>query len=399
MKPIREADVAPESEMFDMLDLFTLRSRLSEKWSRYPSDVIPASIAEMDFPPAPVVTKAIHDALRIGDLGYPYSFTTSSPLQSALATWLGTSLDWDVMPNEILLFADIMRVVETAIELFTEVGDAVVVDTPAYPPFFSAVAERGRTLIANPMLESEGGWRINYRGLQRAFRDGARAYILCNPHNPTGRVFTSGELRSVARLAAHHRVFVVSDEVYSPITYVGHRHIPISTFPEARGFPHVTAMSVTKGWNIAGLKCAFCLPGSDDVYDAFMAAPSRTRDGLSVLGVHATIAAVTCGSSWLQSVLGYLDINRRMLDAWLAQLAPGVSYVRPEGTYVGWLDCRRAADLLGVKDLHELVLERGRVAVADGREFGQEGFLRINFATSRAILAEIVRRISIALAA
>ena len=154
-----------------------------------------------------------------------------------------------------------MRVIEVALERFTERGDAVVVDIPAYPPVFEAVAAAGRILVPNSM-RSHDGWRLNLPGLARAFEDGAVAYLLCNPHNPTGRVFTDAELRAVLELAARHRAVVFSDEVHAPLVSSGYRHIPIASLAEAVGVPSVTAMSASKGWNVSGLKCAMAVPGS-----------------------------------------------------------------------------------------------------------------------------------------
>lgn len=395
MSPLNHREAGHDA--FDAIDLATLLGKTSEKWRRYPRDVLPSFIAEMDLPVAPVVLDAIRAALDDGgDLGYAYTFTDSSPLQTVFARWALSTFGWAVNTEHVLMFADVMRAVEAALMALTCPGDGIVIDVPAYPPYFTAIPDHGRKIVENPMTYSDAGWQINFAGLENAFRSGAAAYLLCNPHNPTGRVFTIDELRRIAELAAAHRVVVISDEVHSPLVYPGHRHTPIATIPVMRQVRLVTTMSATKGWNIAGLKCGFGVPNSADTHEALSSIPSRTRDGVGILGVTASVAALSQGGPWLKSVLHYLDRNRRLLAELLARLLPTVGYTPPEGTYLGWLDARRLLDPAGTDQLGRLLLERGRVAVSDGRDFGLEGFLRINFATPAAILTETVKRMKVA---
>jgi cystathionine beta-lyase len=387
----------PPHDTFDSVSLDTLYLRSSEKWRRHPPDVLPSFIAEMDLPVAPVVLDAIRSTLdNGGDLGYAHSFTSSSPLQQIFSSWAAVNFGWAVAPERVILFADVMRVVEAALSALTEPGDGVVVDVPAYPPYFTTIPDHGRKIVENPMIYRDGHWLPNLAGLESAFRNGASAYLLCNPHNPTGRVFSMGELLRIADLAATYRVLVISDEVHGPLTYPGHRHIPIATVPGASRLRLVTATSATKGWNIAGLKCGFGVPNSAETLQALTSMPARTRDGVGILGVIASAAALSAGGPWLGTVLRYLDKNRHLLADLLAEHLPDLAYAPPEGTYLAWLDARRVLDRCGVDEIGKLMLDRGRVAVSDGREFGMEGFVRINFATSTAILTEVVNRMALA---
>ncbi|KAA2257569.1 aminotransferase class I/II-fold pyridoxal phosphate-dependent enzyme [Solihabitans fulvus] len=376
-----------------------LRGRTNEKWRRHGSEVLPASIAEMDFPVATEVRAAIGARLAASDIGYAFSYTQDSPAQRAVSQWLTSRFDWPVLPNHIVFYADVMRVMEAGIEAFSAPGDAVVTDVPAYPSFFEAVRERGREIVGNPMVLRDGRWQVDLAGLERAFRDGARAYLLCSPHNPTGEVHSVAELTRIAELARAHRVTVLCDEVHSPLIYPGRRHVPFASLPAAREVRTLTAVSASKGWNIAGLKCAFGIPGDRAVAEALMAQPARMRDGVGILGAAASEAAFTVGDRWLGETMGYLDGNRRLLAGLIAAELPEIRHHRPESTYLAWLDCRRIADRLGEDDLTGRVLREANLAVTDGALFGSPGFLRLNFATPRPLVEETVRRLAVGLAA
>ncbi|MCS0605417.1 aminotransferase class I/II-fold pyridoxal phosphate-dependent enzyme [Streptomyces sp. LP11] len=379
--------------LFDGLRAVSLSTRRSEKWRRYPPDILPAFIAEMDFPVAEPVLDAIRAHLTVGgDLGYAYAYTTDAPVQRAFADWARASYDWRVEPREVVLFPDTMRVMEVALEQFTEPGDGVVVDVPAYPPYFEAIAAAGRQVVPQPMRLRGGRWRLDLEGLARAFRAGAAAYFLCNPHNPTGRVLTADELREVLALAAEFEVAVISDEVHAPLTHPGHRHVPLGALPEAARVATVTAASASKGWNLSGLKCAMAVAGRPRDHDRLMEMRPRERDGVGILGVSASEAAFTLGDPWLRTVRHYLHGSRRMLVELFESFGPDLELIPPEASYLAWLDGRRLADRLGSDDLADFFLGRGKVAVSDGREYGIEGFIRLNFGTSQHLLEEMVRR-------
>ncbi|MER6279605.1 MalY/PatB family protein [Streptomyces sp. NPDC059688] len=379
--------------LFDGLRAMTLSGRRSEKWRRYPPDILPAFIAEMDFPVAEPVIDAVRAHLTEGgDLGYAYVYTTDAPVQRSFAAWAHESWGWRVEPEKVVLFPDTMRVMEVALERFTEPGDAVVVDVPAYPPYFEAIAAAGRQVVSQPMRLRGGRWRLDLEGLARAFRAGAAAYFLCNPHNPTGRVLTREELREVLALAAEFRVAVFSDEVHAPLTHPGHRHVPLGSLPEAARVPTVTAASASKGWNLSGLKCAMAVAGRPEDHDRLMEMRPRERDGVGILGVSASEAAFTRGGPWLRTLRHYLHGSRQVLAELLESFGPDLVLVPPEASYLAWLDGRRLAERLGTDDLAEFFLSRGKVAVSDGREYGSEGFVRLNFGTSQRLLEEMVRR-------
>ncbi|WP_462186291.1 aminotransferase class I/II-fold pyridoxal phosphate-dependent enzyme, partial [Frankia sp. CcWB2] len=193
---------------------------------------------------------------------------------------------------------------------------------------------------------------------------------MCNPHNPTGRVFTESELRAVLRLAERHLAVVISDEVHAPLVYAGREHVPIASLPGAAATSSVTAMSASKGWNISGLQCALAVPGSPADHERLMGMRPRDRDGVGILGVEGSVAAFAGGDLWLRRTMRYLEGNQRILADLLGCFGSDVTHHASDGTYLAWLDCRRMADRLGIADLGQFFLDVGKAAVSDGRLYG-----------------------------
>jgi cysteine-S-conjugate beta-lyase len=384
-----EASLTPDS--FENLSLDALRARRSAKWRTYPDDVLPAWVAEMDFPLAPPIREALLDAVERDDCGYPYP----GPLGEAFAVFAADRFGWLVDPARVRLVPDVMSGLSGLLGALTDPGAGIVVNPPIYPPFFAAVGESGRRVIEVPLVAGTTGWELDLDALERAFADGAAAYLLCNPHNPTGRVFTRTELAHVADLAARHRVFVLADEIHAPLTLTGATHAPYVTLGEEAAAHGLTLASASKAWNIAGLKCAVAVAGSAAGAKLLERLPPRLRYHAGHLGVLASVAAFTSGGTWLDALLRQLDANRRRLASLLDGALPGVRYFPPEAGYLAWLDCRRLG--LG-DDPAATFLERGRVALSPGPSFGSvgNGFARLNFGTSSALLEEAVRRLETA---
>jgi cystathionine beta-lyase len=270
----------------------------------------------------------------------------------------------------------------------------VVVQTPAYPPFLRSVASTGRRLVENPLLEAGDRCEIDFEGLEEASAH-ARILLLCNPHNPTGRVFGRGELERVADVAARHDLLVVADEIHADIVFGGARHIPMETVPGAAERT-VTLTSATKSFNIPGTRAAVIHFGTPALKDRFEAAlPDHLLGRPGRFGLAATVAAWTGSEAWLEETLAYLAGNRDRVTSWVAA-TPGIAYHPPEATFLAWLDCRRL-DLQASP--YEFFLDSARVGLADGGDFGPPGVghARLNFGTSATILDEILSRMSRAL--
>ncbi|MFN2494770.1 MAG: MalY/PatB family protein [Pseudonocardiaceae bacterium] len=375
---------------FDVLDLDALRARRTAKWSRYPPDVLPAWVAEMDFPLAPVVLGAVRGVLQAQDLGYP----EPAGLAEAFAGWAAKHQDWRPDPALACPVADVMAGVEAALRVLTEAGDGVVLLTPAYPPFFALLEQLRRTVVAWPLLDRPGGWELDLQRLDDALGgDGARTVLLCHPHNPTGRVLTAGELRAVARIVDAHGAHVISDEVHAPLLATGATFIPYAASGPSAVAHTVTVTSISKGWNVPGLKCAL-LQAQQATARVTAAVPYYERLRASVLGLAASIAIWTDDGGWLDAVRAHLDRTRAELADWVRR-TPGVTAHPGQAGYLAWLDLRDTG--LG-GDPAAALLDRGRLAVNPGRDFALPaeqgiGRIRLNHGTSLPLLREALRRI------
>ncbi len=384
------------AETYENLEAATLRQRRTSKWTHFEQDVIPAWIAEMDFPTAPVIREALIDAIERSETGYPPA-GDAMRLPQACAAWLKRSFGWHVEPEQIGLLPDVLKGIELGVQIFSRSESPVIIPTPSYPPFFAVVQSTGRPIIEVPMLRDEDRYVFDLEGIGAAFAAGAGTLILCNPHNPLGRVFTRAELCAVAEIVERYGARVIADEVHAPLIYPGAQHIPYATVSDAAAHHAITLTSASKGWNVAGLKCAQCILVNDRDLAIARSIPFLRilwTYSASTLGILANTVAYEEGGPWLEETVSYLDGNRRHLADLLGRLLPDVGYIIPEGTYLAWLDCR----LLGLENPAEFFLEQARVGLNDGAAFGPPGvgYVRFNFATSRPILTEIVERMAVA---
>lgn len=365
-----------------------LRTRTSSKWRRYPDDVLPLWVAEMDVEVCGPVVRAVSDALRRGDTGYP----SGMPYQDAFAEFAERRWGWSTTASRIRLVPDIMQGSVEVLSLLTDPGDAVVVSPPVYPPFWAYPRHAGRRVVEAPLGADH---RLDLAELDRAFgeaRAGGRraAYLLCHPHNPTGTLHTPDELRALGDLAARHGVRVVSDEVHAPLTLDGTFVSATSVIPDA-----VALHSASKAFHLAGLKAAIAVPGPEA--DDLARLPEVVASEVGHVPVLAHAAALREGGPWLDELLAELREHRTLLAALLAEHAPAVRWTPGAATYFAWLDLRGA--LPDEPDPGRVLLREARVALNPGPTFGGPGagHVRLNFATSPQILTEAVHRLAGAL--
>lgn len=376
------------------------------KWRAHPPDVLPMWVAEMDVLLAPTVAEALRIAIANGDTGYP----CGTALAEAVGQFASERWQWHDLPvGRTAIVPDVMLGAVELLRLVTDRGDAVIVNPPVYAPFYAFVEHDGRRIVEAPL---DAGGRIDLDALAEAFagagaRGGKVAYLLCNPHNPTGSVHTAGELSAVAELARRFDVRVVSDEIHAPVVLAGARFTPYLTVPGGENAFALT--SASKAWSLSGLKAALAIAGPEAVAD-LNRMPEEVSHGPSHFGVIAHAEAFRTGGDWLDALLRGLDQNRTLLGELVAEHLPDVEYQRPQGTYLAWLDCRElglaeeaATGLAVVADLSgpaRWFLDHARVALSSGHVFGTggAGHVRLNFATSRAILTEAVSRMGRALA-
>ncbi|MGH8239818.1 MAG: MalY/PatB family protein [Steroidobacteraceae bacterium] len=368
--------------------LETLRRHRGRKWSTHRSDVLPAWIADMDMLPAPIIRAALRMAIEEGDLGYGPTAERSG-IGEVFSAWALHRWQWQVEAAVVMLMPDVVSGLSNCIEALTSRGDGVLVQTPIYPPILSCIEISGRRVVACASV----GASIDFAALEAAIAQSRpRLFILCNPHNPTGRCFTRVELTRLAALAADYDLDVVSDEIHADLVHPGHQHIPFASLSAQEASRTVTLNSASKAFNVAGLRCAVCVAQSVALRRQLSSLPAQRWTTFSTVGVRAALAAWTeAGEAWLIACVEHLTQMRDHLAQRLTEELPAMRCVAPQAGYLAWLDCRELG--LGGAPA-QFFLERARVALSPGSEFGEpgHGFVRLNFATSQDILDRILDR-------
>lgn len=367
-----------------------LRStRSSLKWTRYPADVLPLFVAEMYFPVSERVQDAIVERVRASDLGY---IDSAGPLAGVFTEFARARWGWTLDVSAVRVATDVSVGIVETLRYAVESHSEVVVTSPVYPPFFELVEEAGHRWVDVPMVERVGGWELDLDGIERALRAGARAVLLCNPHNPLGVVHPRETLERLAALAATYDAIVISDEVHGPLTYAGTEFVPFLSV--AKGTRAVCVTSASKAWNLAGTKCALVIATDQRARAAVDRFPIEVANRASILGLHANIAAYQ-DLEWLDATIAKIMRNDALLADLLRRRLPLVHYRRPKAGYLGWLDFRDLG--LGL-DPAERILQEARVALNSGPTFGTagRGHARINLACQPSVLEEAIDRMAAA---
>lgn len=361
-----------------------LRTRTSEKWTVYPADVLPLFVAEMDYPLAPVVAQAMIERIAASDTGYVAS---PGPLAPAFAAYAARTWDWAVDPAAIATTTDVSVAIVESLRAVIGPGDRVVITPPVYPPFFDLIPEAGGHVVEVPLLD-DGGWGLDLPGIEAAFAAGARALLLCHPHNPLGLVHSAQSLAGLAELAARFGATVIADEIHAPLVHPGVEFTPYLTVGDG-----IAVTSASKAWNLAGVKCAVAVPRGERAAAAVAGLPAEVGFRTSILGLHASVAAYRHGGDWLEGVIAAIVSNRDLLGELLRERLPAVHYREPSAGYLAWLDFR---GLGWGDDPAARILDRARVALIPGPAFGAEGrgFARLNLACSPEVLTEAIDRIA-----
>ncbi|MFP6655622.1 MAG: MalY/PatB family protein [Myxococcota bacterium] len=395
---LREAECAMRHRPLDLdeLDVRQLQRRRSAKWRFHPPDVLPAWVAEMDYPIAAPIQAELHRFAQSSDAGYPLD-DQDTGLPEAFRERMNLRFGWNPDPTRVELLSEVVQGMYIALEAFTEAGDGAIVQTPIYPPFLNVVADTGRRLIENPLVSNGTRLEFDLDELAKRIDAKTRILLLCNPHNPTGRVMDRGELNRLADLVIEHDLIVVTDEIHADLVYDGHQHIPFATLNPEIAARTVTLTSASKAFNIPGLRSSIAHFGSEDLQQRFNSVHSaHFRGGIGLVGIYASIAAWRWGQPWLDEVVTHLEGNRHYLREALAERIPEIKFFLPEATYLAWLDC--SALELG-RSPAGIFLRQGKVALSSGWRFGAawKDHVRLNFATSRPILTELVDRMAKAL--
>ncbi len=369
------------------------------KWNQYDEDVLPLWVADMDFPVAEPIQRGLSDRIAHGVYGYPgmsSACSAISELQQVLIERMQRLYDWEVSPEDLLFLPGVVVGLNLTCHALAVRGGNVLVQTPVYPPFLqvpnSAGMERHDALLER---RNDGHYEIDWDVFEAGLNKHTSVFILCNPHNPVGRVFRKDELEHMAELCLKRGVVICSDEIHCDLLFKGKKHTPIASLDKEIAQNTITLMAPTKTFNIAGLQCSFAIVQNQELRKKL----EQTAKGLvmwvNLMGLTATLAAYRDGQEWLEQVLRYLESNRDYLYDFVRDQLPMLKMVKPEGTYLGWLDCRNA----GIQgNPYEFFLKEARVALNDGATFGTggEGFVRLNFACTWVVLSQALERMKAA---
>jgi cysteine-S-conjugate beta-lyase len=385
---------------FEAIDVERLRSGHGVKWGSLPAGTIGAWVADMDFGIPPAVRESILRVTEHADFGYPHWPGGDDPVIEAFEQRMATRHGWRPEPGRTRVFTDLLQVLQVMVEYATEPGDGVAIHVPAYPPFLASIARAGRRLVPLPMTRDETGWGFSTEGLTERLREQrCRLLVLVNPQNPTGRVFTSAELRPLAAAAEELDLVVLADEIHAELVFSPHRHVPFASLGTAAAARTITTTSATKAFNIAGLRCALAHIGPDRLWDTLARAPLDFFGTPSVLSQVATVAAWRESDAWLTDLMRTLEQNRRLIADWAVTLPWNPRYHSPQGTYLSWLDFTDRSITAPAEHLERVA----KVKLSEGAEFSRHttvdtaAFARLNFATSTSNLLEVLDRIATAM--
>ena len=355
--------------------------------------VLPFWVADMEFLSPPAVQDALMKRIEHNSFGY-----TLMPefYWQSFAGWAEKRHLWKVTRESLQFSPGVIPALDFAIQSITKPGDGVIIQPPVYHPFYNVVKRNRRKLLLNPLRLEGGQYLMDFENLEMHLKQGAKAVILCNPHNPVGRVYTKQELETLGEYCLHYGAKIVSDEIHWDIVYSEGVHVPIAALDKELADITITATSPGKTFNLQGFNTAFVVIPNKKLRTAFELA--RHRNGIfmnNVLSITATEAAYSEGEDWLDELLLYLEANRNKMRDYIRTEMPGVELIQPEGTYVAWLDFR----MLPVEDIHRFMIEKAGVGMNNGLEFGEEGrgFLRFNFAVPRSMLEKALRQMAAAL--
>jgi cystathionine beta-lyase len=375
-------------------NLAELHTHRSEKWRGFPHDVLPLPVAEMDFPVAEPIRAVLAEMVAHSDLGYlgPIPELGLGFKKFAAERW-----GWDIDEKQVRAATDVGVAVVEILRVFTQPGDSILISSPVYHNFYTWINETKLTLVDAPFErigdEATNPWVINWDSIEKAYASGVKVHLLCSPHNPLGFIYTKQDLLRIVALAKKHSVLVISDEIHAPLTFPGETFVPMLSLGADAESVSVTVTAASKGWNIAGLKCAIIISQNADINSKLSNLAPAMHYRASLLGGFATAVAFAEGGVWLDTVIAQLDHNRHLIKKLLAEKLPTVKYHIPQNSYLAWLDVESLN--LGV-DPSVTLIEKGRVAFNPGHAFGKQcdQYVRLNFATSPEIITEAIDRIA-----
>lgn len=354
-------------------------------------EVLPMWVADMDFEVPEAVQNALIKRAEHGIFGYTL---TDEKVNETIQIWLNSKHDWEIEKDWLTYSPGVVPTLHTVIEALTSPEDQVLIQTPVYPPFYQVVKKHNRTLVKNPLQLENGRYEIDFNDLEEKLASGVKAFILCNPHNPVGRVWQKDELQKMADLCMKHDVLIISDEIHSDLVYPGYKHIPVASLSKEIEANTITCMAPSKTFNLAGLQASYIITPDKKMRESMNEQFGlQGLNMLNTMGITAMEAAYEHGGEWLDELIQVLKSNKDRLMERLHSETDQIKVIEPEGTYLIWLDCRGMG--LTHSDLKQWFVDKAKVGLNDGASFGEdgEGFMRINIACPPETLEEGINRI------
>lgn len=375
-------------------------NNFSAKWSEMnknfgTNNLLPMWVADMDFLTAPCVMEALKDRLEQGIFGYT---TRPSSYNESIVNWLDNRFSWKINQEWLMFSPAVITSISLLIQNLTQKNDKIMIQEPVYSPFHSIVESNERSLVISPLVKlDDGSYVMDYEDIEAKIKD-VKVFILCNPHNPVGRVWTREELTRLGEICLKHNVLVISDEIHSDIILKNHKHTPFASISKEFRENTITCMAPTKTFNLAGLQSSFLVISNPYYYEvmdkAFSILDIKRNNAFSLV---ATEAAYNYGEDWLYELIKYIEDNVDFAIDYIKNHMPQLKVKKPEGTYLLWVDFSNLN--VDKKDLKNALINKGRIALSDGSSFGigGDGYYRINLACPRSMVLEGLKRIEFAI--
>lgn len=374
------------------------RKSRSVKWDRMEmiygiedaSDILPMWVADMDFAAPDVVVNAMKERLNHGVFGYSY---ICDGCKDAVRSWLFERHGWETNNEWMLFHHGVVPAIASVVETFTKPGDGILVTSPVYPPFFQIPERQGRNIVECIMNEKDGVYSIDFEDFEKCLQQNVKLFILCNPHNPGGIVWTEDELKEMLRLCSKYDVLILSDEIHADLVFQGHKHIPLAALAGEQARRIITCVAPTKTFNLAGIQAALMIATDEEIRNKLMLnAMSHGQMELSSFAAAALTSAYSEGGPWLAELLDIISSNMDYAIDELTTMIPGLKIAKPHGTYLLWIDYRRTG--LSEEEMMDKLLNKGKLALEPGTKYGEagRGFLRMNVATPLSVVKDGVKR-------
>ncbi|GIN59212.1 cystathionine beta-lyase PatB [Lederbergia ruris] len=358
------------------------------------NELLPMWVADMDFSPPTSVIEKLKERMDHGVFGYTIANENTA---QAIVDWTNNRHGWEIRPEWILYSPGVVPSIGMAIQAFTEVGDKVLLQSPVYTPFFNMIENNMREVVNSPLQLVNGRYEIDFADFEEKLKSGVKLFLLCSPHNPGGRVWKKEELVKIAELCKKYDVLIAADEIHADIIFEPHHHFPLASLDPAYQDFVVTFMAPSKTFNLAGLQASFIVAPNEEMRKKLtIIQQTLNLTSLNTFGMIAMEAAYRDGEEWLNECIAYIEGNINMIDEEISRSLPELDVMRPEGSYLVWIDCRKTG--LNDQQLRESLLEKAKLAVNFGASYGKggEGFIRLNPACHRSIVEEGLERLKIA---